>query len=93
MLDFNDILVYICIIKLTINIMKELAIKFKQTRERHGLSQRDLAKRANIMQCTISRYENGQQNITFETALKLAKALNDNDLINAIQINVISKFQ
>lgn len=73
--------------------MRELAIKFKEARNRQGISQRDLSKLANVMQCTISRYEQGVQGITFETALKLAKNLNDAELINEIQKTISSKLE
>lgn len=72
--------------------MKEYASQFREIRKRHGVSQRNLCKKTGIMPCTICRFENGKQDITMKTAIKIAKALKDDDLINLIQQSIISQF-
>lgn len=64
--------------------MKSLAQEFKDARVQSGLSQRDLAMATGVMQCTISRYESGKQDITLETAIRLAKKIGNNGLLKKI---------
>ena len=64
--------------------MKDLANDFRSSRTRLGWSQRTLAEKASIVHCTVCRFENGKQDITIETALKIAKALGDKSLIQKI---------
>lgn len=64
--------------------MKELALTFKQERKRMKISQEELAEKAGVMQCTISRYENGKQDITLDTTIKLAKIIKSKDLFDKI---------
>jgi transcriptional regulator with XRE-family HTH domain len=50
--------------------------RLRQLRELAGLSQSELARRANVPQPTISSIERGrQQNITLEHARRIARAL------------------
>ncbi len=64
--------------------MKELALSFKQERIRMKISQEELAAKAGVMQCTISRYENGKQDITLDTTIKLAKVIKSKALFDKI---------
>ena len=48
----------------------------KKTREKQNLSIRELAKRIGYDRNCLSLLECGEQNITYETAMKLAKELN-----------------
>lgn len=64
--------------------MKELVTKIKEARVKAVLTQKDLAEKSGVMQCTISRYEAGVQTITLETAIKLAKAIKDEKLLKLI---------
>jgi len=69
--------------------MKELAENFKAARIKAGLQQEQLAEKSGVLQCTISRYENGKQDITIATAKKLANALKSKSLIKLIQKHLI----
>lgn len=73
--------------------MKELAIEFKKARIKSSLSQRLLAEKTGVMQCTISRYESGLQDITMETAIKMAKALKDGELTTKITEIITKKME
>lgn len=52
----------------------ESAVALMTARERAGLTQRELAQRANVPQSTITRIEHGQ-NTSFDTMSKIAFAL------------------
>ena len=54
--------------------------KLKYAREKHGLSQEELANRSGVCRATISAIENddGGKNVTVGTLLKLATALETN---------------
>jgi transcriptional regulator with XRE-family HTH domain len=49
--------------------------KLVNLRAKHGLSQRDLAKRSNVTNVTIARIETGVYDPRLSTLRKLAKAL------------------
>jgi DNA-binding XRE family transcriptional regulator len=59
----------------TQNEMLGLAIKIAQARSNQGLSQVDLARKANVTQQQLSKIENGE-NCNMLTFLKVSKALN-----------------
>lgn len=59
--------------------MAELAIKIQKEREKKGLSQQELAQKAQITQQQLSNIENGS-NYTIKTLYKIGKALNIKDL-------------
>jgi len=73
--------------------MKELREFFKAARWDAGLSQVELAEKANVKQCTISRYETGKQDISLPTAMKLAKAIGDKNLSKAITDHINRQFE
>jgi transcriptional regulator with XRE-family HTH domain len=53
-----------------------LGARLRQLREMAGLSQNELAKRAQVLRPIISRVENGtQQNITLENARRICRVL------------------
>ena len=56
----------------------EWAVCLRAARYKHSLSQRELSKRSKISITTISKYENGEREISIAQAKKLAKALNTN---------------
>lgn len=64
--------------------MKNIAKDFRAARIKAGMKQADLAQLAGVQQCTISRYESGLQDITFQSAAKIAKALKSKALIKLI---------
>jgi transcriptional regulator with XRE-family HTH domain len=72
--------------------MKELAKYFLEYRVKSGLSQKELAMKAGIMQCQVSNYENGKQTVTFETLVKMAKAIGDRRLMKLIQNALVGQF-
>lgn len=57
----------------------------REMRKRLNMTQSDLARLTDTTQAAISRYENGENSLTLETAAKIAKALGCkvDDLISA----------
>src|SRR5471030_396738 len=53
----------------------ELLMQIKQSRERKGLSQEQLAQKANINRTTLSKVESGLRNATVETLTKITQAM------------------
>ena len=49
--------------------------QLKKIRQAQGISQNELAKRADVPQCLISRIEGGRQDMHLSTARKLLRAL------------------
>lgn len=49
--------------------------QIKKIRQAHGISQNELAKRAGVPQCLISRIEGGRQDMHLSTAVKLLRAM------------------
>lgn len=60
--------------------MKELVTKIKEARVKAVLTQKDLAEKSGVMQCTISRFESGKQSITLDTMIKLARSIGSKEL-------------
>lgn len=56
-------------------LLNNIGKMLKSYRRRTGLTGIELAKRINVSQQQISRYENGVNNITFEKLIILFKAL------------------
>jgi HTH-type transcriptional regulator / antitoxin HipB len=54
----------------------DLLTSFKEAREKSGMTQDELAKKANINRVTLSKIESGLRNATISTLDKLATALN-----------------
>ena len=52
-----------------------LRVKLRQVRERHFVTQAELAERAGIAEATLSRIENGLQRPRISTVRKIAAAL------------------
>jgi DNA-binding XRE family transcriptional regulator len=52
-----------------------LLTQFKDTREKMGISQEELAKKAQINRTTLSRVETGSRNATIETLNRIASAM------------------
>jgi len=52
-----------------------LLTSFKEAREKRGLSQEELAKKANINRTTLSKIESGLRNATIGTLDRLAMAM------------------
>lgn len=52
-----------------------LLTSFKEARENRGLSQEELAQKANVNRTTLSRIESGLRNATIGTLDKLAAAM------------------
>lgn len=72
LIDHNQVL------KETIHVSKHrkrVCQRLKALREKEGLTQGQLAKRAGIQRVTLNRIENGSQNATLETLEKLAGSL------------------
>lgn len=73
--------------------MRELAQLFKEAREAKGITQKELSIASDVMQCTISRFESGKQDITMDTAKKLASAINDKSLMTKIKKAILESFK
>ena len=55
--------------------MKDVGIRIKNLREQKGMTQKNLADRANITVATLSRYENNQRTPMSDIIVKIARAL------------------
>lgn len=53
----------------------DLLMKFKEAREKSGMTQEELAQKANINRTTLSRIETGVRNATIGTLMKLSQAM------------------
>jgi len=53
----------------------DLLIAFKEAREKAGMTQEELAQKANINRTTLSRIETGVRNATVGTLMKLSQAM------------------
>ena len=53
--------------------ISEVAMRLKDIREDHDLTQREVAEYLHIRQNTYSQYENGQRGLPVETLIKLAR--------------------
>ena len=53
----------------------DLLVKFRVAREKKGISQEELAEKANINRTTLSKIESGIRNATLETLMRIASAL------------------
>ena len=49
--------------------------KLRECREKRGLTQEELAEKSQVSRVTISQLEQGRENTTAKTLLKLAQAL------------------
>lgn len=54
------------------DVYKEIGVRIREVRQRHGDSQPDLATRLNVSRATISRYEDGSTKIDLRTLQKIA---------------------
>jgi len=55
--------------------MPDWAVSLRAARRKENISQKDLSKKTDIPVTTISKYENGEREISEKQAKKLAKAL------------------
>lgn len=55
---------------------KCFSVKMKEARSIQGMTQKELAQRANVAPATISSYENGTKTPTLENAISIAETLN-----------------
>lgn len=53
----------------------DLLASLRKIRKKKGLSQEDLAKKANLNRTTLSRVETGLRNATINTLMKIARAI------------------
>ncbi|PIR62061.1 MAG: hypothetical protein COY81_04485 [Candidatus Pacebacteria bacterium CG_4_10_14_0_8_um_filter_43_12] len=53
----------------------DLLTSFKEAREKRGITQEELATKANVNRTTLSKIESGLRNATIETLSKLASAM------------------
>lgn len=62
--------------KLELRVLAKLSTTMQRRRKELGLSQTDLANKLGVSQGIVSRWENGEENLTIETIAKIAVALN-----------------
>ena len=72
--------------------MKELKEYFIEARNKAGMNQKELAEKSGVQKCTISRYENGKQDISIQTMLKICKVLNNKKLFKTIAKHINETF-
>lgn len=53
----------------------DILVQFKEAREEAGMTQHELAQKAQVNRTTLSRIETGMRNATVETLMKLSNAL------------------
>ena len=53
----------------------DLLVTFKEARKFEGLTQEELAKKADVNRTTLSQLESGSRNATIDTLMRLAHAL------------------
>lgn len=53
----------------------DILVAFKKARKSKGISQEELARKANINRTTLSKIESGLRNATIDTLMRLARAL------------------
>lgn len=54
----------------------DVVVSLKNTREKLGLTQTELAKKANMPRTTITKVESGNYNPTLQTLMTIASAMN-----------------
>lgn len=54
----------------------EFAKKLKELRTEKGMTQKQLAQAANVLERTVSHWENGSRECDFDTLLKLSEIFN-----------------
>lgn len=70
---------------LELRVRLELALrKFRNTRKKQGLSQKEVAKKANLPRTTISKIETGYQNVSIYKVMQFARALNKDIVIELV---------
>jgi len=57
--------------------MQDIATLIRETRKRHGLGQRSLARRAGTSQAHIGRIERGEVSPSIETAVRLLEVMGE----------------
>lgn len=57
------------------DIQTQIAVSIQRKRKERNLSQKQLAEQLGVSQGMISRWENGEENLTIETIAKIAQAL------------------
>ncbi|HBY71777.1 MAG TPA: transcriptional regulator [Lachnospiraceae bacterium] len=59
-------------------LLVDIACEFINYRDKHGLSQKDLAKRLQITQAMVSKLESGDYNPSVKTLFEIAQKLSRN---------------
>lgn len=57
------------------NIKRHIGKLIRETRKAKGLTQKELGERIGVAESTLSRFENGDQNLTLETLGRISDAL------------------
>lgn len=76
---FSNLYLYVILIPLTMTDIKvRVGQLIRETRKSKGLTQKELGERIGVAEATLSRFENGNQNLTLETLQRLSVALSVN---------------
>ena len=68
----------------TAKYIAQIAASIQRQRKAIGYTQQDLARRLGVSQVMVSRWENGEENITIATLVKISTAL-DMDFHNPLE--------
>jgi len=68
----------------TAKYIAQVAVIIQRQRKTKGYTQMDLAQKLGVSQAMVSRWENGEENITLATLVKIASAL-DIELYNPLE--------
>lgn len=63
-------------------IKEQVGKLIRETRKAKGLTQKELGERIGVAESTLSRFENGEQNLTLETLARISDALETNIFID-----------
>jgi len=58
-----------------VKYIAQVAVIIQRQRKLKGYTQKDLAKKLGVSQAMVSRWENGEENITLATLVRIASAL------------------
>lgn len=68
----------------TAKCIAQIAASIQRQRKAKGYTQKELAERLGVSQVMVSRWENGEENITITTLVKISTAL-DMDIYNPLE--------
>ena len=64
------------------DIKQQVGKLIRETRKAKGFTQKELGEKIGVTEATLSRFENGNQNLTLETLQRLSEAFQTNLTVN-----------